>query len=79
MLYCAKKAGVTHILKAGGAQVIWKRAWLSKIHILTYECTLARRMAEFGFVMLINISDWLTLFDCRLSLLWLGEQNLALR
>lgn len=28
VLYCAKKAGVTHILKAGGAQVgAWEEGW----------------------------------------------------
>lgn len=76
MLYCAKKAGVTHILKAGGAQVIWKRAWLSKIHILIYECTLARRMVEFGFVILINISDCLTLFVVGYLCYGLGDRIL---
>ena len=27
VLYCAKKAGVTHILKAGGAQAVAAMAW----------------------------------------------------
>ncbi|MCI11724.1 histidinol dehydrogenase chloroplastic-like, partial [Trifolium medium] len=27
VLYCAKKAGVTHLLKAGGAQAISAMAW----------------------------------------------------
>ena len=27
VLYCAKKAGVTHVLKAGGAQAIAALAW----------------------------------------------------
>lgn len=27
VLYCAKKAGVTHVLKAGGAQAIAAMAW----------------------------------------------------
>ena len=31
VLYCAKKAGVTHILKAGGAQVGgWQGGWTTK-------------------------------------------------
>ncbi len=27
VLYCAKKAGVTHVLKAGGAQAVAAMAW----------------------------------------------------
>lgn len=27
MLYCARKAGVTHVLKAGGAQAVAAMAW----------------------------------------------------
>lgn len=27
MLYCAKKAGVTHVLRAGGAQAVAAMAW----------------------------------------------------
>ena len=27
VLYCAKKAGVTHVLKAGGAQAVAALAW----------------------------------------------------
>ena len=30
VLYCAKKAGVTHVLKAGGAQAIAAMAWGTK-------------------------------------------------
>lgn len=30
VLYCAKKAGVTHVLKAGGAQAISAMAWGTK-------------------------------------------------
>lgn len=27
VLYCAKKAGVTHVLRAGGAQAVAAMAW----------------------------------------------------
>ena len=27
VLYCAKRAGVTHVLKAGGAQAVAAMAW----------------------------------------------------
>lgn len=30
VLYCARKAGVTHVLKAGGAQAIAAMAWGTK-------------------------------------------------
>lgn len=30
VLYCAKKAGVTHVLKAGGAQAVAAMAWGTK-------------------------------------------------
>ena len=41
VLYCAKKAGVTHILKAGGAQAIAAMAWgtksCPKVHLPPYK------------------------------------------
>ncbi|XP_058106231.1 histidinol dehydrogenase, chloroplastic-like isoform X1 [Magnolia sinica] len=40
VLYCAKKAGVTHILKAGGAQAISAMAWgtASCPKVLVFHC-----------------------------------------
>ena len=34
VLYCAKKAGVTHILKAGGAQGVNQTYWITYVVIL---------------------------------------------
>lgn len=52
VLYCARKAGVTHVLKAGGAQAVAAMAWgtqtCPKVSKLLHAPCLSRSCLYYG-------------------------------